>query len=211
MVDNFNKISKILTFDSDDHFYFVQILQRKKDDNTVKGTNNTSRTIKTYRIDSIKKLEELKDEMVDLANWFNARVGINLNKRSYEKVAFHTLKKIANQMSNKDYKNVKSAYNSVCGIHDSAVDRIWLIDIDKYEGKSIERSKFEIIKAIQHSQPFDTKKILADIPSKSGCHLITKPFNAHKFYKDLAENYNRTLMYELPEIHKNNPTNLYIP
>jgi len=211
MVNNFKQIRKLLSFDSKGQFYFVQILQRRKDGNNISGTNNTNRTIRTYRIDSLKKFDELQDEMIKLADFFNARVGINLNKRSYEKVAFYTLEKMAKQMSNRDYKNVKKAYDSVCGIHDSSVDRIWLIDIDEYKGKSLERNKFEIIKAIQHSRPIKEKKILSDIPSKNGCHLITKPFDTNVFYKDLAESYSRTLMYELPEIHKNNPTNLYIP
>jgi len=211
MIDNFKYIIPLLSFDSEDQFYFVQILQRKKDGNEIKGTNNSNRTIRTYRIDSIKKLQELKNEMIKFAIYFNARVGINLNKRSYEKAAFNTLKKIADQMSNKSFKNVKSAYDSVCGLHDSAVDKIWIIDVDEYESKPLDRNKFEIIKALQHSQPYDVRKILADIPSKTGSHFITKPFNTIEFFTYLFDNYNRTLMHEMPEIHKNNPTNLYIP
>jgi hypothetical protein len=44
-------------------------------------------------------------------------------------------------------------------------------------------------------------KILASIPSKSGIHIITNPFNLAEFTK----------AFPSIEVHKNNPTNLYIP
>ena len=47
----------------------------------------------------------------------------------------------------------------------------------------------------------DGDKIVANIPSKTGTHLITKPFDKSKF--------NQT--FPTIEIHCNNPTNLFIP
>ena len=54
MVDNFKLIRDYLKFESEDDFYFLQIVQRKKDGpgpNGIKvtGTNNKSRSIKTDR------------------------------------------------------------------------------------------------------------------------------------------------------------------
>ena len=49
MIDNFEQISKLLTFTSEDEFYFVQVLQRKKDNpGGYLGSNNSSRLIKAY-------------------------------------------------------------------------------------------------------------------------------------------------------------------
>lgn len=90
MIDNFDLISSLLKFNSDDDFYFVQIIQRKKDNpDSVNGCNNSSRAIKVYYINSVESLFKLKNEMIFFANHFNARVGINLNKRSYYKTAFN--------------------------------------------------------------------------------------------------------------------------
>jgi len=90
MIDNFDLIRPMLKFESEDDFYFVQILQRKKDNpNGVNGSNNSSRLIKAYYLNSVEHLDLFKDEMIFFANHFNARVGINLNKRSYEKTAFY--------------------------------------------------------------------------------------------------------------------------
>ena len=210
-VDNFELIKPLLTFNSEDEFYFVQILQRKKDNpNGYKGSNNSSRLIKAYFIDNIEYLDKHKDEMIHFADYFNARVGINLNKRSYYKTAFNTLKTTAEMMHNKNFRDVKKAWNTSCGVHNSIEDRIWLLDIDEPEVSPMMQAfieyecepKMEVI-FDKAGMPIEEKnrKIIAQIPSKSGHHLITKSFDTREFIKQFPE----------IEIHKNNPTNLYIP
>jgi len=204
MVDNFEQIKKLLTFNSDDEFYFVQILQRKKDNpGGVNGSNNSSRLIKAYYITSLEQLDRDKEEMIFFANHFNARVGINLNKRSFYKTAFNTLKHIAEQMHNKDFKQVKRAWNTSCGIHNGG-DKIWLLDVDKLEDwikYNGEKDRYNQINTlITNSQPYG-HKCIAKIPSKNGYHLLVTAFDTREFVKKFPE----------IEIHKNNPTNLYIP
>lgn len=199
MVDNFEIISKLLNFTSEDEFYFVQILQRKKDNPDGKyGSNNSSRLIKAYSVSSKASLMNLKSEMIALANLFNARVGINLNKRSYYKTAFNTLKHIAEQMHNKNFKNVKRAWNTSCGIHNAVDDKVWILDIDHKDLNIIE----DIGQFVNRQQPIGKSKIISLIPSKSGYHLITTGFDTREFKNGI---------YSDVEIHKNNPTNLYIP
>lgn len=204
MVDNFEQIKKLLTFNSEDEFYFVQILQRKKDNpENINGSNNSSRLIKAYYISSLEQLERDKDEMIFFADYFNARVGINLNKRSFYKTAFNTLKHIAEQMHNKNFKDVKRAYNTCCGIHNGG-DKIWILDVDKledwikYSGEIDRYNQMDVL--ISNSQPYGNKCI-AKIPSKNGYHLLVNSFDTREFVKKFPE----------VEIHKNNPTNLYIP
>lgn len=196
MIDNFDLIKPMLSFDSDDDFYFVQILQRKKDNpNGVHGSNNSSRLIKAYYIDSIEQLDKLKDEMIFFSKYFNARVGINLNKRSYYKTAFNTMKTIADQMHNKEFRKVKRAWNTSCGIFNGG-DKIWVLDID-----SLDMEYIDTMREFIEEQSPKTYKILGLIPSKSGFHFITKGFDLRNFQKEYPE----------IEIHKNNPTNLFIP
>ena len=196
MIDNFDLIKPMLNFESEDEFYFVQILQRKKDNpNGVNGSNNSSRLIKAYYINSVEHLDMFKEEMIFFATHFNARVGINLNKRSYEKTAFNTLKKIAEVMHNKNFKMVKRAWNTSCGVHNGG-DKIWLLDIDVKDVDYINN----VQSFVQTQQP-SGNKILGVIPSRAGCHIITKGFDLRCFKDEYPE----------IEIHKNNPTNLYIP
>lgn len=209
MINNFEQIKELLTFNSEDEFYFIQVLQRKKDNPEGSyGSNNSSRLIQAYYINSLEKLDKYSGEMITLANIFNARVGINLNKRSYYKTAFNTLKKIAEQMHNKNFQSIHSAWSSCCGIKNNK-DRIWLLDVDKITDVDIlytidypeERRLFHMTKCIEESNPIKEDKIIAKIPSKNGYHLIVKAFDSREFIK------------QFPEvcIHKNNPTNLYIP
>lgn len=200
MIDNFDQISKLLTWNSEDEFYFVQILQRKKDNpGNIHGSNNSSRLIKAYYIDSLEKLNKQKDEMIQLANLFNARVGINLNKRSFYKTAFNTLQTMANQMHNKEFKYLYRSWNTACGIHNAVEDKIWLLDFD-YKPISPDW-EINIRGYLHRQQPIGVDKVLAFIPSKKGLHVITKGFDTRKFKIDFPD----------VEIHKNNPVNLWIP
>lgn len=205
MVNNFEQIRELLTFDSEDEFYFVQILQRKKDNpGNINGSNNSSRLIKAYYINSLEKFDKLKDEMIFFADHFNARVGINLNKRSYYKTAFNTMKNMAEQMHNKNFQHVARAWNTACGVHNGG-DKIWLLDVDKMpdskDDYTEQKRLFGMVDCIIDSQPKDVNKIIANIPSKSGYHLMVKGFDLRQFVRLFPE----------VEIHKNNPTNCYIP
>ncbi len=191
MIDNYQIISPLLSWNLDE-FYFIQVIQRKKDNPNIKGRNNNNRLIKSYNITSLEHLDALYDEMRALADVFNARIGINLNKRTFEKTAFNTLKKMADCMHNRDFKNVRNAWNHACGIRTGG-DKLWIVDVDDLEGET------EMIAYIRDLSPEGDKHI-ATIPSKNGFHLITKPFNIFEF----------TDWYPQTEIHKNNPTNLYI-
>lgn len=203
MVDNFKQIKGLLNFRSPDDFYFLQILQRKKDHNNgkVNGSNNNSRLVKAYYIRSLEYFDFIEPEVKELCKLFNARAGINLNRRSYEKTAFHTLRKVADQIMNRDYTHINKAFNSVCGMYSSETDKKWLLDIDNLQ--KTETSFLETIKKrIKEFQPVG-EKIICVIPSKTGFHFITKPFNLSEAEVFLEKNN--------LEVHKNNPTNLYIP
>ena len=200
MIDNFNKIAQLLHFPTKDNFYFVQVLQRKKDHKgtALGGSNNNSRLIKSYHISSEEKLFIHKEEMIALAEVFNARIGINLNPRSFEKAAFQLLEKVAHQMQNKNFYDVRKAYDSVCGNYHAEMDKRWLIDVDTKDGSelvSIEKT----VRDLQESIKNRDYCILACIETKNGFHLITNPFNLMEFSK----------AHPKVEVHKNNPTLLY--
>lgn len=193
MVDNFEQIKGLLTFDSEDDFYFSQIIQRKKENPQV-GSN--SHVVKTYYIKSKDDLEFYKGEMICLAEFHNARVCINLNRRSFEKAAFQSLKKVTDVIMNKDFKSVRKAYNSVCGGYSNEQGtKKWIVDIDE-KG----RAANEVLKFIETIRP-EGPKLQAIIETKNGLHLITSPFDIQEFKK----------YYSDIDIHKDNPTIIYIP
>lgn len=198
MIDNLELIKPLLEFKSPDDFYYLQILQRKKENSTL-GSN--SRVIKNYYIKSIEHLELRYQEIKDLCILFNARASIRLNRRSFEKVAFKTLQNIANSMSNKEYSFINKSYDRACGLGHNDKNKSWIIDIDKNELPFVDL----IIESFQIVEPIGDKLIIK-IPSKTGIHLITKPFNVLEFTNNLKKNVDIHL-----DIQKDNPTNLFIP
>ncbi len=202
MVNNLELIKPLLEFKSEDDFYFLQIIKRKKEHPEL-GSNN--HVIRTYYISSINSLELKFDEIKSICDFHNARAYINLTKRSFEKIAFHTLRKVTEQIMNKDFKSVKSAYDSVCGTHSAGTYKKWIVDIDSKDLSTIK----QISDFIYHLEPMIftdlnkgeiINKVITTLPTKNGVHLITYPFNLEKFSEKFPE----------IDVHKQNPTILYI-
>lgn len=199
MIDNWEIIKPLLKFDNEEEFYFLQIIQRKKDFTEGQqrlGRNNNNRLIKAYYIYSLQQLDDYKDEIVKLCTLFNARAGINLNRRNQKDVALKCLEIMAVALRKNEFTGISKIYNSACG-KESSTDKLWLVDIDTKD--EIEIANVEYI--IELCEPIQVEsKIIAKIPTKSGIHLITKRFNRQTFSS-----------YRDEEIHTNNPVNLYIP
>jgi len=197
-------IKDLLVFESEDDFYFLQILQRKKE-NPELGSN--SRVIKNYYIKSVQHLLDRYDEIKALCNLFNARASLRLNKRSFEKVGFKSLENIANTMQNREYKHLMNSYDRACGLLNNEKSKKWIIDIDKDDVIWLE----QIINAIQPCEPIGNK-ILKQLSTKSGIHLVTTPFNVMTFKENFKEELKAYKMGEINiDIHKDNPINLYVP
>jgi hypothetical protein len=194
MIDTYESIKDLLTFDSKDDFYYLQILQRKKENPQI-GSN--SRVVKNYYITSTDYLESRYEEIKDLCNSLNARAMLRLNKRSFEKIAFKTIQNLANSIANKEYKSTRNSYDRACGTGHNDKNKKWILDIDDDLG--IE-DLIKITGLIQDSQPGEDNIIL-DLETKNGFHLITKPFDS----REIKE------LYPTLSIHKDNPINLYIP
>lgn len=193
MVDNINLILPMLKFESKDDFYYLQILQRKKE-NSELGSN--SRVIKNYYITSQEYLLKRYKEIKTLCDVFNARAMIRLNKRSFEKVGFKTMTNLANTMMNREYEFLSKSYDRACGLSHNDNEKKWILDIDGFVTFNFLK---ELNDNIFNIEPVGEKSLIS-IPSKNGVHLITKPFNLQIFKEKFPD----------IEIHKDNPTNLYI-
>lgn len=101
----------------------------------------------------------------------------------------------------KNWAGMKTLYNRACGVT-SPKRKIWLLDVDVIKPETLELG--ERIKNNGH--------LLATIPSKKGLHYIITPFDVRvleRYYQELGIN----LLADTEEVslHKDNPTNLYIP
>jgi len=196
-VDNFEIINGLLNFDKPNSFYFLQILQRRKE-NPELPTN--SKVINNYYLYTREDLFKLRDRIIEDCQKYNARAYINVNVLDLEKIGMFTAQKILDLIIKKDFKSIKNAYPSVCGSHHSEENKRWVVDIDTKDIDFISNVKKEIEKL--HSEIKNNKyKILTELPTRHGYHLISNPFRLDKF-KDLFPDVT---------VQKNSPTILYIP
>lgn len=215
MRDNFDLIREFLKFENEGDCYYVQLLRRQSDDPLIDGKkdpayhgNMHSRSIKDYFISSLDHFDRVKDEIKKLCDMFNVRAYIRLNKRNYKHIALAMMKHIAEQTySGETYSSPFHLISSAAGKACSAgKDKTWIFDEDAeyvpYEDK--------IKDLIEQCEPFDTKKVLYMIPTKSGRHLITRPFNVQKFKTLWAQDEDLNKL-PCPDLHKDNPTILYVP
>lgn len=193
MVDNFSLIRSLLTFDGEDDFYYTQLIQRKKENPTNRG----DWAVKTWTINSFEKFDELKPDIIALAIQFNARATIRLNKRSRRQCALETLSELASNIAKGDYTPPDKVHSSIMGKFHADPVKKWLLDADDIAPDAPIVS--EILAFIRDIQPVGDK-LVSVIPSKSGCHIMTTPFNPVPFTK----------AYPLIGIQKDSPTNLYI-
>lgn len=204
MINNFKQISELLKFETEDDFYFCQILKRKKEHSEL-GRNSV--VVATYYIKNIEDFWRYSSEIILLCDFHNARAYINLNKRSFEKVAFHNLKKVTDCILNKDYDAVRKAYDSTCGSSSNEEEKKWVLDVDRVpEGMQVPVFIDDVKRGIDNCMPKkEGTKLISVVSSKNGFHIICTPFNIQQF---IAENVG---LYPYLDIHKDNPTNLYIP
>ena len=194
MIDNFEIIGKLLTFESEDDYYFVQILIRSKD-NPDLGSNN--RLIKNYAIKSIKDLIKSKSEIITLCNTFRARAYIHLTKRSFKAVALLMMKGLVDRISSNQCSEIKRCFNSASGEYNSHNNKTWVVDVDNTDITEVDN----IIQYIDSNCLPIGIKCQTIIKTLNGFHIITAPFNVDQF----------RMKYCGIDIHKNNPTNLYTP
>jgi len=207
MVDNFDQIKGFLDFPSDDVFYFLQIIKRKKDH---PEQSKSIIPINTYHITSIDYFNRLEDEIISQCDLFNARAYISLNKKSFKRVGLETLKIITNYVVEEQYKSIKKSFNSACGKYSSDPNKKWVVDVDwsefypdlKRNTEKFNEKLIELNNDLINAQK-ETKKepLLFKIKTNAGVHLITRPFNQKKIKDKYLNNI---------DIKKDNPTLLYM-
>lgn len=239
MVDNFELIEQYMkkqqaTWKEGD-CYYVQLLRRQADDPMIGGVkdkkyhgNMHSRSIKDYLIRSVEHLEDVKQQIIEFCKLENVRAYIRLNKRNYKNIALEMMKHIAEQCaSGETYSSPFHLVSSACGqTCQAGKDKTWIVDLDK-EYLPYEE---EIKEMILDCQPYDKRiscytdmglsvtdacqmvkaKEFFVVPTKSGKHIVCKPFNKMTFQQlwDKSVNLKNIKMLD---VHKDNPVILYVP
>ena len=196
MINNIDLIKPLLNFTEEGDFYMLYILKRKKDQPEDERDNHqSSRTIKTYCIDSLEYLESRYDEIIQLSELFKARAYIHVQKQNHKYVALDMMILLAERIKNGQHDQ-KNLFESVVGKVKRMENR-WIVDIDDKDENELAKT----ISVIDNwTRPIGSK-VEAVIPTKNGYHLITKRFDVEMFRKS----------YPQVDIQRKNPTLLYFP
>lgn len=196
MINNFEIIKSLLDFSNPGDFYMLYIFKRKKDQPESERNNHQSvRTIKSYTVESLQYLDKRFNEIIDLCEMFKARAYIHVQKQNHYDVSLEMMVALAERIKN-DNHNQKGLFDSVVGKL-KTYEKRWIIDIDTKDTQEI----LSIKSQINNCKPIDKDKIIAEIPTKNGIHLITERFDVMEFKK----------VYPNIDIQKKNPTLLYLP
>jgi hypothetical protein len=197
MINNFKQIRNLLTFPNDNSFYFLEIIKRRKENPEM---TRHAKLIKDYYIYSLEQFDKYELDIRNQCQLHNARAYFRLNLRDSKKVAHQFLKRIADLLITEDYKAIPNSYASVTGEYHSDPDKKWLIDIDG-EGEDLDHQVTDIVLAIDKITGGNPDTVITKIRTKNGVHLITRPFRLDVFKGE----------HPTVEVHKDNPTILYVP
>ena len=112
---------------NEDHFYFVQVLRRKKDD----GQPPNFHVIRNYHLFSESEFEKNMPGIIELCESNNARAYFWVNPRDAKKIALETSKALIDHVVNQTVKRSYRTYDHICGkVKASGYDQRWIVDVD---------------------------------------------------------------------------------
>ena len=129
-IDNFKQLREHLTFHNLNEFYFLQIIQRKKDGNEGLHVWNGYRLIRSYYIYSLEEFDSLEGRIKELCESNNARAYINPNVRNAQEVALECIRKYADLVAGNCAFQGNNIWDSTCGsTRAREYNALWILTI----------------------------------------------------------------------------------
>lgn len=185
-IDNSTLISSLLpsTYDGDS-FYYTELIDRSTNKRNHTGDTNY-RLLRSFEHETRDQLLNQMPMIKKLCDTNSLRAYIRLSPRSRKQVAWETAQSLLKHIQEGHYNHARYQYASACGRTRIKSKKLWLYDVDDPQAQN----------AID-LEPIISPYLVAKIPSRQGYHLIVRPH--HVTYRtDIS-------------LHKDNPTNLYIP
>lgn len=170
--------------DFTDAFYTIEIIGRSKDNARIIAGNHK---FKTYYIRTMEDFDKYENEIKLLCGTLNMRAYISINHKSMKQVALNTMVEYADRIAHGDFNKPYSIFDSCAAKYAEHADQLWIVDVDKEDADhyslgapiTVDDLVKDYIKIIESCEP--KKKIVTIIPTKSGKHIITHPFNIIQF------------------------------
>lgn len=188
-VDNSEIVSSFFpdAFDGDTFFY-TELLDRS----VSAAGGNRVRMLRSFYHPTKEIFWKVWPTIRRLCDQTGCRAYTRLSPRSYAKVGKLFARKVVEAALVEHYQDMHSIYASACGTVSPDV-KLWLWDVDDMSDPSFSG----VLDKLKEKGVY-----IATIPSRQGCHLISRPF----WVQDAFPNGHHPI-----QCHKDNPTNLYIP
>lgn len=195
-IDNFNVVAPWFDNLSDQgDFYFVQVIQRKKECNV--GSNNN--IIKDYYFFDEKSFLNKKEEIVTLCKTFNARAYFWVNPRNCKQIQYEIIREALEAIECNSKKLFKCVSKAIGQRKNTNYKSKWILDFDTKDWGLINK----YLEVIYRCRP-DGVKVNTFIKTVNGIHVITDPFDLEQFKQKVA-----IAKLDNIDIHKDDPTVLY--
>lgn len=193
-LDNSDIVERFVPSEPDgDTFIYTEMLHRGQ-----KKGNNGHRLVKTFYHRSVEEFRSQLPVIRMLCDQTLARACTRLAPRSYERVGRVFTRLVVDTAMSNNWAGMKGLYNRACGTT-SPNQKLWLWDVDDPADPSTDRLR-------RFLSAYDN--LVAEVPSKKGLHFICRPFDVRLWEGAMRE---RGIDVTHVDLHKDNPTNLYIP
>jgi len=212
MTDNFDNYKELININGGlpdtnekgnlDKYYVIELMRRGKDNPDMPAANYHFRN---YYIYSWRDLERYKEEIKNICELLHLRAYCSVNYKLMSQVALDTLAESARRIAAHDYKKFYNIFESCSGKYSCRENNLWVVDIDNIENGNALNALWGYIDKMDSHYP---KNVIYSMPTKSGVHLICRPFNLQQFNKgffsELGEFFDK-----MPDVKKNHLTLLY--
>ena len=216
MTDNFTRYKELITLNGGlpddnekgnlDRYYVVELMRRGKDNPDLPAANYHFRN---YYIYSWRDLDRYEREIKDVCDLLNLRAYCSVNYKLMSQVALDTLAESARRIAAHDYKRFYSIFESCSGKYVDRSNARWVVDVDGYGSVTKEQAERLLTDYINTMESGHDVNVIYTMPTRSGFHLITCPFNLQKFNDGFRESVAAQSDIEVPTVKKNHLTLLY--
>jgi hypothetical protein len=170
--------------------YVVEIMSRGKDNPDMSAAN---RHFKNYYFPCIDKFDQYESEIKKVCDALRMRAYVSVNYKMYDQVLMDTAAEAATRAAAHNYGKPYSVYEHCSGKYVNRKDKKFVVDIDE-EQMIFFDSIYDDLK----------DKVVLVVPTRTGMHLVTTPFNTLAFENKCVDRFGFT-----PDIKKNHLTLLY--
>lgn len=212
MTDNFNRYREFISLlggipDTNekgnlDKYYVIELMRRGKDNPDLPAANYH---FKNYYIYSWRDLDRYENEIKNICTLLNLRAYCSVNYKLMSQVSLDTLAESARRIAAHDYKKFYNIFESCSGKFVDNKNNLWVVDVDDINlSNEKDLCKMNILSGFINNMESGHKvNVIYTMPTKSGVHLITHPFNLQRFNQE----WNKAILSV--DIKKNHLTLLY--